>query len=66
MATVLTFSRTLPIADPPDLRLPTAERRSLIRYPGGHVVRINREHLERVLAVKAALADADDRAMRRG
>lgn len=33
---------------------PSADRRSIIPYPGGHVVRINRPHLELVLAVKAS------------
>lgn len=35
---------------------PTAERRQIIKYPSGHTWRANREHIDRVLDVKAAMA----------
>jgi hypothetical protein len=52
VASLYIVSRSRPL---PDLFTPSAERRSLIRYPGGHEVRINREHLERILAAKAGV-----------
>ncbi len=60
-AAVLPFARSIGIPRDPLIQTrPSADRRSVINYPGGHVVRIDRAHLERVLAVKAGLAERDD------
>jgi hypothetical protein len=56
-AAVLPFRRVPPTPLIQDR--PSADRRSIIRYPGGHVVRIDREHVEHVLSVKAAVVDAE-------
>ena len=39
---------------------PNADRQQVITYPGGHVWRVNRAHVERVLDAKAAaMMDCD-------
>lgn len=34
---------------------PSADRRDRIEYPSGHVVKVHRVHLDKVLAVKAGM-----------